>query len=90
MWVWGVGGLATAGGVAFLWAGGPGCHCGPCLGRAAAAGTRTSSARPPAPPPGVRFDEPPLAAKFRPAPEVVPAAHAEPAVAPLSRPDDPF
>jgi hypothetical protein len=58
MWAWAIGGLAAAG-VGLVWAGNPGCHCGPCLG---GADTRVApaAARP------VRFDEPPLAAALRP------------------------
>jgi hypothetical protein len=87
MWAWGVGGLAAAGGLAFVLAGGPGCHCGPCLGRAAAAEPATVRQLPP---PRVRFDEPPLARALRTPPvAVVPAAHAEPADR-YSSPADPF
>ncbi len=61
MWGWAFGGAATAGVVGFVLAGGPTCHCGPCLGQA---DDRTVA--PTAPPVVVRFDEPPLAR--RPAP----------------------
>ncbi len=89
MWAWGIGGLATAGGVGFVLAGGPGCHCGPCLGRAAAADATVATA-PPLPRRPVRYDEPPLAKAFRTPPAaVVPVDYREPAGR-YSAPGDPF